>query len=129
MDNTAKENEGRHWVYWFEIPCADFERAKKFYETIFNMKIASTEFGDIKMGIFPHRDSGGAIVESAFHRPGPDGPMIYLEAEPDLTHVLELVIEAGGQIIQDKKLISEEHGYSALVIDSEGNRLALHSSK
>lgn len=124
---TQEKSEGRNWVYWFEIPATDFLRAKAFYETIFDMEITATDFGSMKMGIFPHRETGGAIVQSDFHRPSPDGPMIYLEAGPDLTTVLERVVTAGGQILQDKKQISEEHGYNAMVLDTEGNRLALHS--
>lgn len=128
MSNPTEETVDRSWVFWFEIPTADFKRAKKFYETIFEMEIHATEFANMKMGIFPHRDSGGAIVESEFHRPGPDGPLIYLEAQPDLAIVLARIEGAGGKILQGKKMISPEHGFNALVLDSEGNRLALHSS-
>jgi len=48
----------RSWTHWFEIPVSNFDRAKTFYETIYNMKIDSFEAGALKMGIFPHSGAG-----------------------------------------------------------------------
>jgi predicted enzyme related to lactoylglutathione lyase len=52
----------RSWTHWFEIPVSNFERAKTFYETIYNMKIDSFEAGALKMGIFPHSGAGGEVL-------------------------------------------------------------------
>jgi uncharacterized protein len=119
----------RDWINWFEIPVSDFERAREFYNTIFEMEINPIDFGNFKMGIFPHKSSGGAICHGEWYKPGSDGPVIYLEAEPDLIHVLEKVENAGGKVLMAKKQISPEHGFMGLFLDSEGNRIGLHSSK
>jgi predicted enzyme related to lactoylglutathione lyase len=105
----------------------DFERARRFYEAIYEMKIEVMDFGGFKMGIFPHRDVGVAICFGAHYKPGTEGPVVYLDANPDLQEVLGRVEDAGGQVLQPKKMISPEYGYMALFLDSEGNRLALHS--
>ncbi len=119
----------KNWMAWFEIPAGDFNRAKTFYETIFNIEIQTfVDTIDFKMGIFPHREvGGGAICCGEWYKPSADGVLIYLDANPDLSEVLNRVEEAGGKILQAKKLITPEHGFRALFIDSEGNRVALHS--
>jgi len=118
----------KSWTHWFEIPAADFDRAKKFYETLFSLQLEVSDFGNFKMAVFPHEEGGAAICWSPdWYTPGPGGPTVYLDAGPDLQEVLDRVEGAGGKIVQAKKQISPAHGYMALFIDSEGNRMALHS--
>ena len=116
-------------INWFEIPSEDFERALKFYSTIFGIEMRVQNFGDLKMAFFPcEKDGvGGTIVHHPDHyKPSDQGVLIYLNANPDLDKVLSKVEKAGGKIIQSKKMVSP--GVSmALVLDSEGNRIALHS--
>lgn len=73
---------------------------------------------------------GGALVYSdGFHTPSAtEGPLIYLNANPDVQIVLDRVASAGGRVIVPKTQISPEYGYMAAFIDSEGNRIALHSA-
>lgn len=73
---------------------------------------------------------GGAIVDSGgFHRPSAtDGPLIYLNANPDVQNVLDRVEAAGSKIAVPKTQISPEYGYMAVFIDTEGNRIALHAA-
>ena len=119
--------ENKSWTHWFEIPASDFDRATKFYEEIFNVELHVDDFGSFKMAVFPHKEVGGAICWGDGYSPGSSGTLLYLDANPDLTDVLNKVKSAGGNIIQDKKQISPEHGFMALFTDCEGNRLALHS--
>ena len=72
---------------------------------------------------------GGAVVDSGgFHKPSlTDGPLIYLNGNPDLQQVLDKVEAAGGQIMVPKTEISPEYGNMAVIIDTEGNRIGLHS--
>ena len=72
---------------------------------------------------------GGALVDSGgFHKPsGTDGPLIYLNGNPDLQNILDKVEAAGGKIMVPKTVISPEYGDMAVIIDSEGNRIGLHS--
>jgi len=119
--------ESKNWTHWFEIAVNDFDRARKFYETIFEIKIEVNDFGNFKMGIFPHKETGGAICFGQWYKAGENGTLIYLDASPDLALVQARIEKAGGKILQSKKQISPQHGYMCLFNDSEGNRLALHS--
>jgi uncharacterized protein len=119
---------------WFEIPVEDFDRAKKFYETIFNFQMPENTMGPARMGFFLYDFKGGkvggAIVHyPSFNKPSANGALIYLNCQPDLQVVLDKVNDAGGKVITPKTLISAEQqlGYWALINDTEGNRVALHS--
>lgn len=119
-------------ISWFEIPVKNFVRAKKFYEAIFKVKIQPMDFQNFKMGFFPGYDKGivsGALVHGEHYAPSKEGVLIYLSANPDLQKVLDRVKKAGGKVMQPKTQISEHWGYMALVIDTEGNRIGLHSVK
>ncbi|MFN0015805.1 MAG: VOC family protein [Saprospiraceae bacterium] len=118
----------KHWTTWVEIPAADITRAKKFYETIFQAEIESLDLGDLQMAVFPHGEVGAALCQHASYRPSEThGPLIYLNGNPDLQLVLDRVGPAGGRILRPKTQISPEFGYMAFFVDSEGNRMALHS--
>ncbi len=120
-------------ISWFEIPASDLERATKFYETIFGVSLAPLDLDNIKMRMFPLQDMmndvGGALVDSGgFHKPSAtDGPLIYLNGNPDLQNVLDKVEAAGGKIMVPKTEISPEYGFMGVFIDTEGNRIGLHS--
>ena len=119
---------------WFEIPVSEFDRAKKFYETIFNYQMPESQMGGARMGFllydFQARKVGGAIVHNPeFYTPQANGTLVYLNCQPDLQPVLDRVEAAGGKILQGKTEISPEQqlGFWALMLDTEGNRVALHS--
>ena len=120
-------------ISWFEIPATELNRAQKFYETIFNVSMIPMDMENIKMRMFPLDDMmtqvGGAVVDSGgFHKPSAtDGPLVYLNANPDVQNVLDRVAAAGGNIMVPKTQISPEYGYMAVIIDTEGNRIGLHS--
>lgn len=120
-------------ISWFEIPTQDIGRAQKFYEAIFGITMMPMDMPNIKMRMFPlddmMTDVGGAIVDSGgFHKPSAtDGPLIYLQANPDVQVILDRVVAAGGIIMVPKTEISPEYGFMAVIIDTEGNRIGLHS--
>ncbi|MEO6613736.1 MAG: VOC family protein [Chitinophagaceae bacterium] len=120
-------------ISWFEIGTSNLERATKFYETIFGVSLVTMDLPNIKMRMFPLDDMmkgiGGALVDSGgFHKPSAtDGPLIYLNGNPDVQQVLEKVEAAGGKILVPKTEISPEYGFMAVIIDTEGNRIGLHS--
>ena len=120
-------------ISWFEIPATDIDRAQRFYETIFGISLQSMDMPSMKMRMFPLDDPmngvGGSIVDSGgFHKPSAtDGPLIYLNGNPDVQNVLDKVEAAGGKITVPKTEISPEYGYMAAFLDTEGNRVALHS--
>ena len=119
-------------ISWFEIPSTDIDRAQKFYETIFDIQMIPFDMPQLKMRMFPIENPmniGGAICCAPdFYKPSADsGPVVYLNGNPDVQLVLDKIEAAGGTIIVPKTQISPEHGYMAVFIDSEGNRIALHS--
>ncbi len=121
-------------ISWFEIGTTDLDRATKFYETIFGITLAPMDLPNIKMRMFPLDNMltqvGGALVDSGgFHKPSAtDGPLIYLNGNPDVQLVLDKVEAAGGKIMVTKTAISPEYGSMAVILDTEGNRIALHSA-
>ncbi|WP_045114093.1 VOC family protein [Microscilla marina] len=118
----------RHYVSWFEIPALNLLRAVGFYNFIYDIEMETTESGGYAMALFPADNGiGGAIVVGEGSIPSESGPLVYLNAGADLAPVLGRVEEAGGRIVMEKTLISKDDGYFALFIDTEGNRLALHS--
>ena len=124
------KGKNRSWTHWFEIPASNYDRAKRFYETIYQMDIETVEMGPYKMGIIPHNDVGCAIISGEGYKPpGPNGPIVYMDANPDLDIILNRIENAGGKIIKPKKAVSEDHEFMATFLDSEGNRMALHSLK
>lgn len=118
---------------WFEIAVNDIARAKKFYETVFDMEMSQQEMMGMKMAFFPTDDStgkvSGALVQSDMHKPSAEGAVIYLNGNPDLTLALGKIDGAGGKIIMPKTFISDTIGYMAFFIDTEGNKVAIHSGK
>ncbi len=120
-------------ISWFEIPAIDIHRAQKFYESIFDFQMIPMDLQQIQMRMFPTTDMmngvGGAVCTSGgFHIPSEDkGPLIYLNANPDVQIVLDRIEGAGGRILVPKTQISPDYGYMAVFIDTEGNRVALHS--
>ncbi|MBK7290838.1 MAG: VOC family protein [Chitinophagaceae bacterium] len=120
-------------ISWFEIPTTDIDRAQNFYERIFNIKMNFLGFKNIKMSMFPIDNPmegiGGALVQTdGFHKPSAtDGPLIYLDGNPDLQIILDRVEAAGGKILSPKTVISEDYGDMAVFLDTEGNRIALHN--
>ncbi len=123
----------KHAISWFEIPTKDIDRAQQFYETIFEMKMVPLDNPALKMRLFPLDDVmtgvGGSIVQTeGYHVPSAtDGPLIYLDANPDVNTVINRVEAAGGKVLVPKTQISEDYGYMAVFLDTEGNRIALHS--
>ena len=115
---------------WFEIAVSDISRAKKFYETIFEVKMEDSEMPDMKYAMFPWSAEagkvGGGLAQSPMHKPGSGGSIIYLNANPDLQIVLDRVEKAGGKITMPKTAIGE-NGFMAFFIDTEGNSMGLHS--
>ena len=118
---------------WFEISVSDIKRAKKFYDTVFDMEMGQREMMGMSMAFFPTDDStgkvSGALVQSEMHIPAAVGALIYLNGNPDLATPLGKVEEAGGQVAMPKTFVSNEVGYMAFFVDSEGNKIGLHSFK
>jgi len=120
-------------VSWFEIPTEDINRAQKFYEAIFDIQMTVLNLPQLQMRLFPIENPavniGGALTfNTQYYKPsGSDGVLLYLNANPDVQLVLDKIEAAGGKIVMPKTEISPDYGFMAMFIDTEGNRVALHS--
>jgi hypothetical protein len=124
-----EEQPVKDFISWFEIPAINFQQAVAFYNYIFNMEMEKNSESNYAMAFFPiNKGIGGAIIAGPGSTPSDTGTLIYLNAGKDLTQVLKRIEPAGGRVIMSKTLINKESGYFALFIDSEGNKLALHSN-
>ena len=118
-------------INWFEIPVTDFDRAKKFYETIYDAEIMEMPFPIGRYGMLPcdmENGVGGGIAQGQGYEPSTKGALIYLNGGEDLNIPLAKVEAAGGSIVLPKTSIGG-NGFMAYIIDTEGNKIALHSMK
>ena len=116
---------------WFQIPATDIDRAVKFYETVLQTAFHRMDDGRSKHAFFGVDTlgtdrTGGEILQSPDDRPSTDGVTLYLDAPGGVDATLSRVEPAGGKISRPKMSIGE-NGVIALIIDTEGNEIGLHS--
>lgn len=118
-------------VGWFEIPVANMDRAKLFYDTVFNIEVQVQDFEGTLMGWFPFAEdkpgASGSLIQNEAYSPSKSKGVLVYFASDDVNNEINRVEAAGGTIIKPKTQISPDVGYMAVFIDSEGNRIALHS--
>lgn len=116
-------------INWFEIPATDMDRATAFYGSIFGIEMPKTEMMGTTMAFFPYEDGkvSGALVKGEGYEPNTNGSLVYLNGGEDLNNILSKVEAAGGKVVFPKTQISPESGHFALFLDTEGNKLGLHS--
>ena len=120
---------------WFEVPVSDMERAIRFYEEVSAIKMERHLLGPLDMAWFPYNQKGmgaaGSLVHSpANYKPSMDGVLIYFSSQSgDLADELSRIDKAGGKVLMPKTMISPDVGFMSLFLDSEGNRVAIHSMK
>ncbi|HAY33156.1 MAG TPA: VOC family protein [Ignavibacteria bacterium] len=119
-------------INWFAVPAADIKRAVNFYNSIFGFEMKISDMGGQELAFFPIEDQegvGGHLFQSNNTKPTTDGPLLYLNGGDDLQKILDKVESSGGKISTPKTQITPEIGYMAIFIDTEGNKMALHSPK
>lgn len=114
-----------------EISITDFPRAVKFYQTILGVTIQEMDMDGNKMGIIPNEEGtvNVVLIKGNDYKPSNDGALVYLNAGKDLQPVLDKIEQNGGKVIVPKTQISPEMGSFALFIDTEGNKVGLHSAQ
>ena len=125
-------NNNVNIAVWFELPASNFERAITFYQGILDTEVDVMEMAGLKQGLLPHDDTSkvsGAIVHGMDYKPSTEGSVVYLNGGDDLAEVLSKVEPAGGKVLMPKTHLGDEIGYIAQFVDSEGNRIGLHSMK
>jgi predicted enzyme related to lactoylglutathione lyase len=123
------EEEVRSQVVWFDVPCVDLDRAIVWYSAVLDCQVAKEEMPGFAMGILPHGGPaiGGCLVVMKDCKPSDSGVLIYLNCDGRLDDAVAQVEPNGGEVRQGVHVIGP-HGSRAIVIDSEGNRVALHSN-
>lgn len=115
---------------WFELYVTDLARARKFYETILKTQLHEVNGGGSPMAIFPYNDGkgvGGSLSMMDVVPPGAGGTIVYLNVEGDLDGVIDRTTQAGGMVLKPRFSIGE-HGFIAVIKDTEGNVVGLHSA-
>lgn len=127
QNNSAMKN----FVSIVEIPATDITRSVSFYQAILDIEIQTIDMQGTEMGIFPSDGQSASVVitKGEGYEPATDGVLVHLNGGDNLQTVLNKVEKNGGKILLPKTLIDEENGYFALFLDSEGNRMGVHSMK
>lgn len=116
-----------HPLAWFEIPVTDMDRARAFYQRVFEIELQPLELGDsVRMALFPAADHrAGALMQADSYQPAYQGPLIYLGVD-DIDDTLTRVAQSSGRVINPRMSIGER-GFVGHFEDCEGNRIGLHS--
>ncbi|MDZ5761948.1 VOC family protein [Candidatus Cyrtobacter comes] len=116
-------------VCWFDLPVISLNRAIKFYSNVLGEEIEVTKYDDFVFAVIPCKDGGvtGCLVETSEMRPSNDGILLYFSVDGRLDDALENVTKQGGKVLVEKEQIGP-WGYRAIVLDSEGNKIALHTN-
>lgn len=119
-------------ISWFEIPAKNYERAKGFYNAVLATEIKDSHMPEMKYGMFPYDEDnngvGGGLVEMEGYEPSAIGVTVYLNGGDNLSIPLGRIESAWGKIVMPKTDIGE-NGFMATFLDTEGNKVALHSWK
>lgn len=115
-------------VVWFDIPCGDLDRAIRFYSAVLKCEIQKHEGPGFALGVLPHEGQaiGGCLVSGTGQQPSDHGILVYLNCDGRLDDAVAAVVPQGGKVITPAHSIAP-HGRRAIILDSEGNRAALHS--
>lgn len=128
--NTSTATPSRTAINWFEIPCADLDRAQAFYEAVLARPMHREDFGGGPMAVFSHDKPapGGCLVAGRPVAPGA-GVRPYLDCAPSLGAAVARVAAAGGQVIDACIELPHGIGFIAHLHDTEGNLVGLHSTQ
>jgi predicted enzyme related to lactoylglutathione lyase len=120
-------NSEKNRAVWFDVPVADLARATKFYAEMLAIDVSQEKFGDFEFSVLDHHDgNGGCLVPNANEISADKGILLYLNADGRIRDAVQKVKDHGGKILEDVHPIGP-HGFRAIITDSEGNRVALHS--
>lgn len=118
----------RNTLSWFEIFVNDMPRAQAFYEQVLARSLRAERFGGEPHAIFPDDGQAGALVKREGRRPSAEGALVYVDCTGTLDAALARVEKAGGRVVMPKTDIGPP-GFIAVIADTEGNAVGLHSRR
>jgi uncharacterized protein len=122
---SAKDNR----LVWFDIPVADLERASNFYRAVLAVKVQKEQGPGFSISVLEHHDSvGGCLVPNNAEIASNGGILVYLNVDGRIHDAVKQAEKHGGKLVKAIHAIGP-HGFRAIVLDSEGNRVALHSNR
>jgi predicted enzyme related to lactoylglutathione lyase len=123
----SEHNAQTNRAVWFDIPVADLDRAAAFYREVLAIGVERHTYGDVSFCVLEHdQGNGGCLVPAPDQVARDGGVLLYLNVDGRIRAAVEAVRAHGGEVLEDVHVIGE-HGVRAVVRDSEGNRIALHS--
>ena len=121
-------NAEKNRAVWIDIPVADLDRARAFYSAVLAIEVHRDEYDGNAFCVLDHKDgNGGCLISDEQAISADRGILVYLNAEGRIRDTVSHVAALGGRVLQPIHAIGP-HGYRAIVRDSEGNRIALHST-
>lgn len=122
-------NSQNNRAVWFDIPVADLDRAAVFYNAVLDIKVSKEQFDGYTFCVLDHQDgNGGCLMENELEVTSNSGILVYMNVDKRIRDAVAQVTQHGGKVVQEIHSIGP-HGYRAIVVDSEGNRIALHSTE
>ena len=121
-------NSRHNRVVWFDIPVADLARAQAFYAAVLGIKVHREQFEGYSFCVLDHGEgNGGCLVPGKESISATAGILVYLNVDGRMRDACAEVVKQRGRIVQEMHPLGP-HGFRALAVDSEGNRIALHST-
>jgi predicted enzyme related to lactoylglutathione lyase len=115
-------------IVWCDIPVIDLDRAIKFYSAVLGAPVSRQEYPGMAMALLPGSDPDvtGCLYVAEDNKPSRTGPLVYLNVQGRLDEAVATVVPNGGTVVQPKHAIGP-YGFRSIILDCEGNRIALHS--
>lgn len=116
-------------ICWADIPVVDLDRAIRFYSAMLGQPVRKEAMEGFAFGLLPHSDSNvsGCLAVLPDSQPSATGPLLYFSVDGRFDEALEAARQEGGTVLMERHAIGP-HGFRAVLLDSEGNRIALHEN-
>lgn len=121
-------NSTHNRLVWFDLPVANLDRAEKFYAAVMGVKVERQYYGDFVFSMFEHGEGNGGCLIVKSEEISAVGTLIYFNVDGRIRDAVSQVATLGGKVLQETHAIGP-HGFRAVILDSEGNRIALHSTQ